>query len=211
MKTLTLGTPETSVVNWEERINVFFPNVFSDVVRLTAQKKPKIDILVFDGGEDVNPAMYGEERHPKCGYPNRERDTLEANIFHYYFGRVPICAVCRGHQFVNVMMGGALHQDLYSMELGHDNPHDIVFFNGFAKSLRPIKKVNSYHHQAVKRVGEGMHVVARHPNGIIEATESEEDMVRTVQWHPEYYGMPENDILTLDYLFFRDFFGTEGP
>lgn len=206
MRKLVLGTPTTSVSNWSELVEVFFPNKYV-VERLDKGHMPHIDMLIFDGGADVNPHLYGQEKHPATNFNNR-RDMLECNIFHKYFGVVPIAGICRGHQFINVMMGGTLHQDLPSINKRHTLYHDIEWVN--TKPFWPwdTRLVNSYHHQAVDIVGENMNVLARH-NGIIEATEDMDNMVRSVQWHPEYYSMPSLDIYTMEHLFFRDFFGPE--
>lgn len=193
--------------NWEELIEFFFPNKYV-VKRIGSGSYPDIDILMFDGGADVNPTLYGQERHPTTGI-NADRDLLESAVFNNYFSKVPIAGICRGHQFINVMMGGTLHQDLRSIGKPHTLVHTIKWDN--TKPFWPfsVEIVNSYHHQAVDMVGEGMCVTIRHVDGIIEGTEDNDNMVRSVQWHPEYWQMPSTDIYTLEYLFFRDFFGSD--
>jgi putative glutamine amidotransferase len=157
--------------------------------------------LVLTGGEDVDPARYGEKRHEKVRSVNPARDATEAALITQAKARgKPVLAICRGIQILNVALGGTLVQDIPSESdtaIAHDEDtprdlrsHDVSIEPGSliaravgAENLR----VNSFHHQSVKLVAPGMRVTARSPDGIIEGLESADDdwWVMGVQWHPE--------------------------
>ena len=157
--------------------------------------------LVLTGGEDVDPARYGEKRHEKVRSVNAARDATEAALIEEAKARgKPVLAICRGIQMLNVALGGTLVQDIPSQvdkALAHDEdtPRDL---RSHEISIEPdslIAKavgsehvtVNSFHHQSVKRVADGLRVTARSPDGVIEGVESTDDdwWVMGVQWHPE--------------------------
>ena len=157
--------------------------------------------LVLTGGEDVDPARYGEERHEKVRSVNPARDATETALISAAKSRgTPVFAICRGIQILNVALGGTLVQDIPSQcnsPIGHDEDtprdsrsHDITIEPGslIARAVGTEHcAVNSFHHQSVKRVAEGMRVTARSPDGVIEGMESTADRwwVMAVQWHPE--------------------------
>lgn len=156
--------------------------------------------LVLTGGEDVDPARYGEARHQKLRAVNAERDATEAALVQEARARkTPVLAICRGIQILNVALGGTLVQDIGSQcstSIVHDDEgardsrsHEITIEPGsrIAAAMETEHcTVNSFHHQSVKRVAEGMRVTARSPDGIIEGLESTDDWwVMAVQWHPE--------------------------
>ena len=156
--------------------------------------------LVLTGGEDVDPARYGEKRHEKVRYVNAARDTTEAALIEEAKARgKPVLAICRGIQILNVALGGTLVQDIPSQcdtRIAHDEDsprdtrsHEISVEPGslIARAIGTEHlTVNSFHHQSVKRVADGMRVTARSPDGIIEGLESTGDWwVMAVQWHPE--------------------------
>ncbi|MDX6400580.1 MAG: putative glutamine amidotransferase [Gaiellaceae bacterium] len=156
--------------------------------------------LVLTGGEDVDPARYGEKRNEKVRYVNAARDTTEVALIEAAKARgKPVLAICRGIQILNVALGGTLVQDIPSQcdtSIAHDEDsprdtrsHEISVDPGslIAKAVGTEHlTVNSFHHQSVKRVADGMRVTARAPDGIIEGLESTGDWwVMAVQWHPE--------------------------
>jgi putative glutamine amidotransferase len=156
--------------------------------------------LVLTGGEDVDPERYGEKRHEKVRSINAARDATEAALIEAAKARrKPVLAICRGIQILNVALGGTLVQDIASQlhtDIAHDEDsprdarsHEISIEPGslIAKAVGAEHvKVNSFHHQSVKRVADGMRVTARSPDGIIEGLESTGDWwVMAVQWHPE--------------------------
>jgi putative glutamine amidotransferase len=157
--------------------------------------------LVLTGGEDVDPARYGEKRHEKVRSVSAARDATEAALIQAARERgTPVLAICRGIQILNVALGGTLVQDIPSQcdgAIAHDDEgprdsrsHEILIEPGslIAKAIGTEHcTVNSFHHQSVKRVADGMRVTARSPDGIIEGIESTSDdwWVMAVQWHPE--------------------------
>ncbi|MFL5599998.1 MAG: gamma-glutamyl-gamma-aminobutyrate hydrolase family protein [Gemmatimonadaceae bacterium] len=157
--------------------------------------------LVLTGGEDVDPARYGEQRHEKVRAVNAARDATEAALIQEARARgTPVLAICRGIQMLNVALGGTLVQDIPSQcntDIVHDEEgprdsrsHEVSIEPGslIARAVGTDHlTVNSFHHQSVKRVADGMRVTARSPDGIIEGLESTEDdwWVMAVQWHPE--------------------------
>ena len=157
--------------------------------------------LVLTGGEDVDPARYGEQRHEKVRSVNVARDATEAALVEEARARgLPVFAICRGIQILNVALGGTLVQDIPSQchtEIDHDEEgartsrtHEVSIEPGSliagAVGTEHLS-VNSFHHQSVKRVADGMKVTARSPDGVIEGIESTDDSwwVMGVQWHPE--------------------------
>jgi putative glutamine amidotransferase len=163
----------------------------------------RVNALLLTGGGDLDPALYGEAPHPKLGRIFRERDEFELALCREALRRdLPLLAICRGHQVLNVATGGTLIQDIPSQVRGgadHDSrkerwerAHEVRIFNG--TRLREILGretilVNSFHHQAVARVGEGLLVSARaDKDGVVEAIEAPgRRLVLGVQWHPEAF------------------------
>jgi putative glutamine amidotransferase len=160
-----------------------------------------VDGLVLTGGEDVAPDYFGEERHPALGTVNKVRDATEiALISAARRLRMPVLAICRGIQVLNVECGGSLIQDIAAQRPGaleHDGhaggrsetPHAVEIEESSILSLATGARqmqVNSLHHQAIDRLGDGLRVTATAPDGIIEGVESSDDWwVLAVQWHPE--------------------------
>lgn len=167
-----------------------YPNV-------SAGRMPKmqVDLVIFTGGEDLNPAMYGE-RPNGTDYFNKGRDEQERNVWYLMGDRTiktkKILGVCRGHQFLNVMMGGNLHQDLYRIKSSHSFEHDVVWSDGIMESLK-LPYVNSMHHQAIRNIGDNRRyvVLAKEPKTeIIESItwfdRNGEERYLGVQFHPEF-------------------------
>jgi len=157
--------------------------------------------LVLTGGEDVDPARYGEKRHEKVVSVNAARDATEAALVEEARARgTPVLAICRGIQILNVALGGSLVQDIPTQcetTIDHDDEgartsrsHEVSIEPGslIARAVGTEHcTVNSFHHQSVKRVADGMRVTARSPDGIIEGIESTDEdwWAMGVQWHPE--------------------------
>ena len=151
-----------------------------------------LDGIVFSGGEDVNPAWYGEEILNETVYIDPVRDRSDSLLSRAALSSgKPILAICRGEQLMNVMLGGSLYQDLPSQvpgNAGHGGGamHKIGVEEGSVLATlfgTDSLEVNSYHHQAVKEVAPGVRVTARSADGIVEAYEA--DQVLAVQFHPE--------------------------
>lgn len=159
-----------------------------------------VDGLLLTGGGDVDPARYGAENVASLGV-SEERDTLEVAAVLAALDRdVPILALCRGMQVLNVALGGTLHQHIpdalphsriaHAVPQPRDEPaHEVEVEPGSRLALLigdGAIGVNSRHHQAVDRLGEGLVVTARAPDGVVEGLELPgRRFVLAVQWHPE--------------------------
>lgn len=174
-----------------------------DLVTVLANGSIKLDDvagLMLMGGTDVNPRCYGEEAVPETDAPDVERDRVELDLIHQALEKyLPLFAICRGLQILNVYHGGDLVQHLPNHPHHDPDPddrdtsasvHEIEIERG--SLLAQIAgsscwKVNSRHHQAVKRVGAGLVTSARSiGDGTVEALERRDrTFVLGVQWHPE--------------------------
>ena len=158
--------------------------------------------LLLTGGGDIDPARFGEPRHDKTDLISAERDELELRHLtrQAIDDGVPLLAICRGLQVVNVARNGTLHQhvpDVFGEDIAHSQPgarsdqtHDVNIDPGSmlatvagAEHLR----VNSFHHQAIKELGDGLRPVAWADDKVIEAAElpGARSFMLAVQWHPE--------------------------
>lgn len=155
--------------------------------------------LLLLGGTDVNPFRYNEVSHRETDPADDERDVAESKVLGESIARnMPILAICRGMQMLNVHLGGTLTQHIGNLDRHRrrtpDSPglpaHAVRIESGTLLSQiagRETWQVNSRHHQAVARLGEGLKASARDPHdGIIEAVElPSRRFVLGVQWHPE--------------------------
>jgi gamma-glutamyl-gamma-aminobutyrate hydrolase PuuD len=156
-----------------------------------------LDGVIFSGGADVDPARYGAEAHPETDQPQARRDAGELALLAAALERdLPVLAICRGFQLLNVVRGGDLVQHLPD-EVGVDTHKQVP--GVFAQHPVEVKEgtrlgaivgagsdVTSHHHQALGRVGRGLVETAWAADGTLEAVE-DPDMrfVLGVQWHPE--------------------------
>ncbi|MBV9268645.1 MAG: gamma-glutamyl-gamma-aminobutyrate hydrolase family protein [Acidobacteriaceae bacterium] len=153
--------------------------------------------LLLTGGTDVNPARYGERPHPETNEPDDERDQIELDLLDQAIeANIPVLAICRGMQLVNVHHGGTLTQHLDSV---HHDPdlknkgmaaHGVEVESGtrLAEMVGSARiRVNSRHHQAVARLGAELRVSGRdEQDEVIEAIEGTgRGFIVGVQWHPE--------------------------
>ena len=158
------------------------------------------DGILFTGGVDVEPSRYGEETKPDCGEIQKYRDELEFAVIERVLDtKKPLIAICRGAQLLNVALGGTLYQDIPSeidtpvshrqSEPKFSPSHDVRVIEGTPLSeLTGMERIsaNSFHHQALKTLGEGLRVMAFADDGIVEAVYSTgEQYIRAYQWHPE--------------------------
>jgi putative glutamine amidotransferase len=156
-----------------------------------------LDGIIFSGGADVDPALYGAEKHRETDPPQARRDAGELALLHAALERdMPVLAVCRGAQLLNVVRGGDLVQHLPD-EIGHDqhkqtpgtfveHPVEMVEGTRLAMLVGKRSDVTSHHHQGIGRVGEGLVESARAPDGTLEAVEDPSQRFAVgVQWHPE--------------------------
>jgi putative glutamine amidotransferase len=162
----------------------------------------RLDGLVLTGGGDVDPARFGEARHPTVAEVSPARDDLELGLTRRAVADgMPLLAICRGIQVLNVALGGTLVQDLAAGWPGalphaqtaprHQPTHAVKVMGEGTRLGRVLGtlevEVNSMHHQAIRRLGEGLREVAWAPDGVIEGVEGTDDdrFVLGVQWHPE--------------------------
>lgn len=169
------------------------------VVAKTSAALRKGDILILTGGADIDPGLYNEDNtHSYISLHSRDRDAREADMFERAVELgCPILGICRGHQLIAALRGGALHQELGlvvdaarhgSFHTLHSVKNDAVP-TSLSYILERLRRVNSIHHQAVKRVPEGGHIAAISHDGLIECIwyppTSEYPPMLGVQWHPE--------------------------
>ncbi|MBC9783654.1 gamma-glutamyl-gamma-aminobutyrate hydrolase family protein [Heliobacterium chlorum] len=172
--------------------------------------------LVLSGGGDVDPVRYRQQPHAALGEIDPERDELEFSLIAYALQKaIPILAICRGMQVLNVAMGGTLIQDIpkqrplalrhgqkaprwhtsHAVEVAEGSRLREVFSSGFGR-------VNSFHHQAVDRLGNNLRSTAVAPDGIVEAIEGTGNtFIVGVQWHPEDLYLYEPEARGLFQLF----------
>ena len=153
----------------------------------------RVDALVLTGGTDVDPALYGEEPHPTVRV-DRARDDRELALLAAALERnLPVLAICRGLQLLNVHLGGTLHQHLPDHPVGADGVHEVRFAAGsrLREVYGPRCPVNSLHHQSVATPGAGLACVGHAPDGVVEAVEVAGRAVVGVQWHPEQLARPD--------------------
>lgn len=191
-------------------IPVLLPQISNEQEALDALKT--VDAVILTGGEDINPMYYAEKPHKNLEELKHDRDIsdywlLKAALKEDY----PILGTCRGMQFLNIILGGTLYQDLpteYVSTISHRDPKKVDFARHTMKitdtnsklfSMLKTNKitVNSWHHQAVERLGKGLKVVALSPDGVIEAVELDNaSFVVGVQFHPEWHVVEnENEFL----------------
>ena len=156
-----------------------------------------IDGLVFSGGSDLDPELYEAEPHPETSGVIRERDDFELELMRAALERdVPMLAICRGSQVLNVALGGDLEQhvpdrigtDLHKEVNGVFADHDVDVLAGtrLASILDDRQDVKSHHHQGFGRLGSGLREAARAPDGTVEALEDPARRFTVgVLWHPE--------------------------
>lgn len=167
----------------------------------------RVDALVLTGGGDVDPAFYGQERHAATGDAEPGRDEFEIDLARRAMERnLPLLAICRGVQVLNVAAGGTLVQDIPTAirsDLAHAvrTPKNLLCHAitiepgtrlsrvlGSTDAPACSCRVNSRHHQAIDRVGTGLRVSAAAPDGVVEAVEGPDaTFCIGVQWHPENF------------------------
>lgn len=159
----------------------------------------RFDGICLSGGPDLDPETYGAEPHPDLGPVEPDLDRFELAIAGAADRRgVPLFAICRGTQALNIVRGGTLHQHIPERagDIGHRQTeagdvatHDVSIApdSRLAEILGTTElDVNSFHHQAIDRVGDGLVVTAKAPDGEVEAVEDpSRDFLLGVQWHAE--------------------------
>lgn len=196
-----LRTYRDAVSSWGA---VIVPIALADPASESSVRLQHIDGLLIPGGDDVDPMLYGERPHPKLEKVNRAFDEFELAALRIAVERgIPVLGICRGHQLMNVFRGGTLWQDIPAQAAsGTDILHRLrvdgssslcthvihlepdTFIGELLSS--PTIEVNSYHHQAIKQLGNDLRITANSPDGIVEAIESTSGpLFAGVQFHPE--------------------------
>jgi putative glutamine amidotransferase len=162
------------------------------------QLAQRLDGLLFTGGEDVNPSLYGQDVHDATEVAEA-RDKFEFHLFRLFVetGK-PILAICRGFQVINVALGGTLIQDIptqagvahHAQRVPSSNPTHEVRLEESCRLSRvfgeTLLRVNSHHHQGVDKPAPPLRVVGRSEEGVAEAMEHRgHPYLVAVQWHPE--------------------------
>jgi putative glutamine amidotransferase len=166
------------------------------------------DGFLFTGGHDVDPKLYGQVKTSCCGAVCEMRDQMEAYLFREAVlnQNKPALGICRGIQLFNALLGGSLYQDLpaeFSNSVSHAKgpPYDVPAHTVRLLSGSPLGKlagkdrleVNSYHHQGIKKIAEGLEIMALADDGLVEAVYMPDRFwVWAVQWHPEF--SPDDEI-----------------
>ena len=154
---------------------------------------PDVHGLLLPGGWDVDPAFYGENKDEKVGPIDRDLDETELRLFKQAREReLPVLGICRGQQVINVAMGGSLvqHMDDHDVRgfgrshLAHAIEVDPTSELGHSAGAHNIR-VNSFHHQAIKRLAPGLHQTAKGEDDTVEGVESDDGLIVAVQCHPE--------------------------
>ncbi len=160
----------------------------------------RLDAIVIAGGEDVDPRRYGEAPGPHTTRIDPVRDEFEIGLVLAAMEEgIPVLGVCRGNQVINVALDGSLEQHL---EIGVGQSHASYAYprqhrahavdavpGSIVEGLYGTEfHVNSFHHQAVRRLGDGLVVAASARDGVIESIEHRDAPVLGVQWHPETFG-----------------------
>ena len=174
----------------------------TDDVEVLRQVVAQLDGIIFTGGEDFEPAYFGEEEHEHLGEVNVTRDTYDLTLFKLALNRnIPTLGICRGLQLINVAMGGTLYQDLPSQkpsdinhrqeEAGTVATHSVSVVEGSAMHQILGEKeiqVNTFHHQAIKKLAPGLKIVGWANDSVPEMIEAYPSRnILGTQFHPEIF------------------------
>jgi putative glutamine amidotransferase len=195
---ICLGIPYLNSVQQVGAVPLIIPPMHRDTIESILET---VDAVCLSGGPDIDPSTYGQAPHDKLGPTELGTDTFEIALAKAADRRgMPILAICRGMQVLNVARGGTLYQhipDVYGdgaeahrqTELGHHPSHEVEIEAGtlLARTIGgEMAEVNSFHHQSVEKLGSGLRISARSPEGIVEGMEAiDRDFVVGVQWHAE--------------------------
>lgn len=211
LPTKTLQYMEQSAANWVmsgEVLAFMIPEMSLSSPHLPKTLKIKhyvdtLDGLCLQGGADMSPKSYGETPINPIWSGDEIRDAYEIELFHEFVTQgKPVFGICRGHQVINVALGGSLYQDIATQcpdkgshrddEKYENHFHEMrILPNTWLSRIYPevqSARINTIHHQAIKALGEGLVVEAMsEPDGIVEAIRWEgHSFVVGVQWHPEF-------------------------
>jgi len=220
----TLQYLEQSVAHWVMGLGaivVMVPTVERDsLIRPSHVDIPDIvaalDGLILQGGADLDPSTYGEQPVHVVGPIDGLRDRFELELVRGFADAgKPVFGICRGMQLINIALGGSLHQDLCADGVtpnrhAHADAYDEhvhglrIDPESWLGSIYPgidVARVNSIHHQGVKRLGVGLVAEAWADDGVVEAIRRDGDgLVLGVQWHPEFHDGRDPTLLAADPL-----------
>lgn len=167
-----------------------------------------LDGLIIGGGDDIQAHLYGGEVQLDVRL-DPARDELELNLLGRFIPQnTPVLGICRGAQLINVRSGGTLDPDIYTTHEGLKRrrtvlPRKTVDIVGGSKLYQLLGvtwcRVNSLHHQAVNQAGDGINIVARDRDGLVQGIEStKHDFLIGVQWHPEWliFNRPQQRLIS---------------
>ncbi|MGA4493461.1 gamma-glutamyl-gamma-aminobutyrate hydrolase family protein [Vreelandella venusta] len=167
-----------------------------------------LDGLIIGGGDDIQAHLYGGEVQLDVRL-DPARDELELNLLGRFIPQnTPVLGICRGAQLINVHLGGTLDPDIYTTHEGLKRrrtvlPRKTVDIVGGSKLYQLLGvtwcRVNSLHHQAVNQTGDGINIVARDRDGLVQGIEStKHDFLIGVQWHPEWliFNRPQQRLIS---------------
>lgn len=163
---------------------------------------PTLDGILFSGGDDINPELYGEEQIPETQNILNERDKLEFSLLDFCLEKKkPVFGICRGFQLINVALGGSLYQHIltqYPPAIQHDRHDDLRDMRHHSVTVKPGSllsklthlpafKVNTLHHQGIRGLSQKLIMNATcSEDGLIESFElNDHPFFLAVQWHPE--------------------------
>lgn len=193
-----IAIPRWKAPTWE-RTGYYLDSVEAAGGRCQLAEGKKLPVgtsgFLLMGGVDVSPKLYREKPGPHTDRPHAERDNQEMQLLEEALKRdIPVLAICRGHQLLNVAMGGSLLQHIEDnshrwLDNGDSSWHDVALETGRVSGVFGAEvHTNSRHHQGVTpdRLGDGLRPVGTSADGYVEAVESETHRwVVGVQWHPE--------------------------
>lgn len=177
------------------------PVLLPPVGEVTAGLLSRVDGLLVAGGADIDPVHYGADRAPETGPARSDRDLTEHTLIEAALANgVPLLAVCRGMQLLNVVLGGTLHQHVPNVVGNTDHLPKPGSFGRVPVKIAPGSRLSTilgsevdnycHHHQSVDQLGVGLVPVAWAGDGVIEAVElTDPEFVIGVQWHPEEDGV----------------------
>lgn len=200
VRTYSIAADYTQAIQRAGGLPIVLPLHITDIDAVLAM----VDGLVFSGGGDIEPSLFHQDKHDLTDYIDEERDSFEITLMQRAFEQdVPILAICRGIQVMNVGLGGDLIQDIPSQTTSEKEhaqravgagEHDIFQTAMVDDGDNPLTRalgtgvidINSFHHQALGTVPNVLEVVAKGDDGIIEAVYApERSYAIGTQWHPE--------------------------
>lgn len=196
----TLSEYYSKAVEAAGGIPVILPTHLSD----TQAVLDRLDGIIITGGGDIDPSRYDQIAHETTGGIDHERDQLEIAIVKAAIAReMPLLGICRGLQVLNVALAGSLHQDIDTLipdaaehrqqnqQIFHEEPTQTVTLAPGEHPLTEMANhntmhVNTFHHQSINRLGEGLQAIAHGTDGVIESVYyPQAPFCMAVQWHPE--------------------------